>query len=108
MAKNTETWGRDKAAERYARGGHVKHKPHVAVNIHMPPPSGQADAMSAPLPSPGSMGAPGPAMGVPPVRPGGAGPFARGGKVPMKAGADSGPGRIDKIKAYGLKPLKGS
>lgn len=28
-------------------------------------------------------------------------------KVPMKSGAASGPGRLEKIRAYGAKPGKG-
>jgi hypothetical protein len=34
--------------------------------------------------------------------------YARGGKVTgMKGGADTGEGRLNKIKMYGLKPIKG-
>jgi hypothetical protein len=34
--------------------------------------------------------------------------YARGGKVKMKGGSETGVGRLDKKKAYGLKPIKGS
>ena len=56
-------------------------------------------------PPPPPLVPPGPAMGVPPVPPGGAGPLMkppgmkRGGAV-MTAGAETGEGRLQKAKAY--------
>jgi hypothetical protein len=35
------------------------------------------------------------------------GMMKRGGKVKMKGGSETGVGRLDKKKAYGLKPIKG-
>jgi len=53
--------------------------------------------------------APPPGMGPPGGPPGGipgAPPMKRGGKVPMKAGAETGQGRMEKAKAYGMSPKK--
>lgn len=84
----------------YARGGRAPSKVNVNINLP-PPPHGSEKQAVPPLPPVPAMGPPGP-PGVTPVSPGGAGPFARGGKipVPMTGGADSGIGRIDKSKAY--------
>jgi hypothetical protein len=84
----------------FKRGGHVKHS---KVNVIHLPPHGEPPMPPPPLPA-GPMGTPGGPPGVPPVPPGAAGPFAKGGKVsPMTAGAESGPGRLQKGKWYGGK-----
>lgn len=99
---SAEKVGKDRAKEMtkgYKRGGKV----NVNINIH-PNTPGLGKPMVPPLPLAGPpMGPPGPLPGGPPVPPGvGAGPFKRGGKVsPMKAGADTGEGRIQKGKWYG-------
>ena len=108
--------GGAKASERYghevahrARGGRAT---KVNINIISPSP-GREQASPPPLPPAPPMGAAAPPMSGPlPFQPpgGGAPPMpmrARGGKVPMKAGSLSGEGRLEKIKAYGLKPSRG-
>lgn len=64
-----------------------------------PPPGAGAPPMGG---LPGGLPPPGGAPGMPPKMP----PMARGGKVAMKGGAETGPGRLDKIKAYGAKAKK--
>lgn len=89
----------------YARGG------KVIININ--PKSTQAEPPTTPPPPmapPGLAAAP---PGVPPVPPGGGGPLppmpmrARGGKVSMTGGAETGVGRLDKKKAYGVRARSG-
>lgn len=81
-------------------GGEKKDK---APDMGLPPPP-----MGGDMPPPPPGGAPG---GMPPMAgpPGGMPPgmppkppgmMNRGGKVPMRGGADSGVGRLDKVKAY--------
>lgn len=117
--------------DKYARGGKTKGKHGTHINIAVVAPHGpHPDQMAAPaapgvLPPPGGgpmppkppMGGPPgmppglpPGMGAPPpgMGPKPPGMMKRGGGVKMKAGALSGEGRLEKKKAYGLKPLKGS
>lgn len=110
--------------DKYARGGRTKKgggKTHI--NILVAPQGGKADAAAPPGPGlpPGAGGPPPgmkPPMGPPPGaggppglppgmmnRGGGVKKYAKGGKVPMKAGAMTGEGRKEKAKAYGGKPL---
>lgn len=118
--------GRSKGKKGKGKGNHTKiniailgggkDKPDMGGNL---PPMGMAPDMGPPpgpaagLPPPGAMpGGPGGAPGgmppgMPPKPPGPMGMMNRGGKVPMKGGADSGVGRLDKIKAYGSKAKKG-
>ena len=116
-------------ADKFARGGHAKHgkhpkgthinivnvaphKPDMAAGMPppdagMPPPGMPPQAPMAPPPgmAPGMPAPGGPPTGMPPMKRGGAA-YAKGGKVPMKAGAGTGEGRKEKIAAYGLKPSK--
>lgn len=109
----------------FARGGRSKGKHHKGTHINIavvaPHGKGQEDpaaSMPPPMPPAGPMapppgmappGAPPPGAGMPPGMPpmkrGGAA-YAKGGKVPMKAGSYSGKGRLEKIKAYGLPAIK--
>lgn len=99
--------------DKYARGGKAKGKggkkgAHTKINILVAPKSaGDAappmppEALgAAPPPMPPKMPLmppPGGPAGGPPL---GGPPMKRGGKVGMKAGADSGEGRLQKAKAY--------
>lgn len=104
-------------ADKFARGGHVKKhgKGHTHINIAvvapghkdvagpgaMPPPAMPEAPPTAPMaPPPGVGPSPG---GMPPGMPG----MNRGGKVPMDAGAGTGEGRKEKIKAYGKQSKRG-
>jgi hypothetical protein len=97
--------------DKYARGGPTKGKHHTQVNIAVvaphkgsppgagAPPGGMA---SPPMPPPGGppmggppMPPPGPGGGMPPMKRGGR-TYKRGGGIGMTAGADSGPGRLQK------------
>ena len=121
--------------DKFARGGKTKGKHGTQVNIAVVAPHGRhpADAGApggaamAP-PKPPMMPPPGPPPGGPPMggppglppggmpppgmrppgmmnRGGKVGKFARGGKLGMTAGADTGPGRLQKAKKY--NPRKG-
>lgn len=109
--------------DKHARGGKVKgkgkHGNHVNIAIVAPhgAPSPEAGAAPGGMPMPPPrlpMGGPGMPPGLPPGGPPGMPPgmkppgmMKRGGKVPMTAGGDSGPGRLQKIKAYGARARKG-
>lgn len=116
-----------KRLDKYARGGRTKHKPSHQVNIAIVAPHGgrQADAGATPGGPPPPLGAlprppvGGPPGGLPPGLPPGGPPglppgmkppgmmkrggkvkgFARGGKLGMTAGADTGKGRLQKVRA---------
>ena len=69
------------------------------------PPNPQGGGM--PMPPPGMM-PPGGGAGGPPVPPPGMMPRKRGGRAyPIDTGSGGGEARLDKIKAYGLTPLRG-
>jgi hypothetical protein len=84
----------------------------------MGPPPGAGGPPAAPpnitnVMPPGA-GGPGPSPGSPASLPPGlrkqggrVNTYAKGGKVPMKAGAETGVGRKDKVKAYGKNARKG-
>ena len=123
--------------DKYARGGKTKGKHGNHVNIAIVNPgakdgAGAGGPMAAPPPGGMPMPPPHPPMGGPPGMPPGMPPggppgglppgmgpkppgmmkrggkvYKRGGKVHMTAGADTGPGRKQKAKAYGLKPIRG-
>lgn len=101
----------------FAHGGAVKKKGGTTVNVIVAPQ--QKEAAPSPMMPPPGMGAPPPMpLGKPPgpsmAPPGGGMPppelmgRAKGGRVPMKAGAGGGLGRLDKIDEYGdrAKPEK--
>lgn len=98
--------------DKYARGGKTKGKGgkkgnNTKINIMVapkvgneaPPPVPPTDLGAAPPPMPPKMPL-GPPAGGPMGAPMGGPPMKRGGKVGMKAGADSGEGRLQKAKAY--------
>jgi hypothetical protein len=95
--------------DKYARGGKTKGKKggHTKINIMVapklgneaPPPVPPAAMGAAPPPMPPKMPL-GPPAGGPMGGPMGGPPMKRGGKVGMKAGADSGEGRLQKARAY--------
>lgn len=108
--------------DKYARGGKTKGKHGNHVNIAILNGKGQQDAPPAGLGAPPGglpMAPPRPPMAGPPGLPPGGPPgmpppgmkppgmMKRGGKVKMKGGSETGVGRLDKKKAYGLKPIKG-
>lgn len=95
----------------YARGGRAKKGGKTEINIaiiggepkkdEMEIPGGAGPAMPPMMPPPGPMAGPaGGPPGMPGMPPKPPGMMNRGGKVPMKGGADSGVGRLDKVKAY--------
>jgi hypothetical protein len=119
----------------FARGGRSKgkgkggHKTHINIAVVAPHKGDDAGAAGLPpglppggppgLPPGGPPMAPPPGMGppgmpppppgppgMPPMKRGGAA-YAKGGKVGMKSGAESGPGRLEKIRAYGGNARKG-
>ena len=112
--------------DKYARGGKTKDKKGTHINIAVVnphkdaapgvPPAGGPPGLPPGLPPGGPPGLPpGGPPGMPPgMPPPGMKPpgmmkkggrvFKRGGKVPMTAGSLSGEGRLEKKKAYGLKP----
>lgn len=105
--------------DKFARGGAAKKKPQTQVNIAivspqkedkdeapmmppMPPPIGAAPPPPPPKGPPGA--GPGMPVGGPlagPMNP--PGMMKRGGGVKMKGGADTGVGRLDKVRAYGKR-----
>ncbi len=104
------------ATSKYARGGRVgkDSKGRTVVNVVLPQPAapmspvGGMPAPAAPAPAVPSGGAAAPSGGMmPPAaatmainhmqgKPGGPGGFARGGRVTVKGGAESGLGRLQK------------
>jgi len=116
FSKNDQaSHGKARAAEftkGYARGGKVK--PAVNVNIVLPAgDKSNAPGMAPPGPMlkpplpPGAGLPPGGPPGMPPGPPGPPGMMARGGAVKMKAGSDSGEGRLQKKAAYGKNAKRG-
>lgn len=123
---------RHQRSDKYARGGRTKSKGKhgTQVNIAVVAPHGRhpADAGAlpggppSPPPHPPLAGGPGLPPGLPPGGPPVGGPpglppgmppgmkppgmMRRGGRVKMKGGAETGQGRLDKIKAYGKKAKK--
>lgn len=119
--------------DKYARGGKTKGgkgKHHTQVNIAVVSPHGGVGGSPSPSgASPAGLGLPGGGPPRPPMPPGpppGAMPpggppgmppgmgmkppgmMKRGGKVTgQKGGADTGVGRLDKAKMYGMKKLQG-
>lgn len=118
--------------DKYARGGAAKKKHGTQVNIAVVAPHGRSPSSESAAPAPGGI-LPPPGGGLPMPPPGGAGlppglppgmppgmaprpgMMNRGGTVkPAKmkkghytGGAESGVGRKEKARAYGLKPKRG-
>lgn len=122
-AKETKMEGHKSGGrlDKYARGGATKHKGkhHTQVNVIVAPhrgspsPGGDAPAGAGavpppPLPGGPPPGGPPPMMpppgggGMPPMKRGGRA-YARGGKIGMTAGAESGEGRLQKAHKYSKK-----
>ncbi len=110
--------------DKFARGGKTKHKGNKTnINIliggkgqdsepkaALPPvlPPGLPPPPPGGLPPGGPMGGPPPGMlppGGPPMKP--PGMMARGGRAKYKGGADSGVGRLEKVKNYGKRARSG-
>lgn len=91
--------------DKFARGGRTK---GTNIKIAIVAPSGASPSppgVEAPSPVPPLGGGPPPMPPMPPMPP--RPPMMkRGGKVGMKAGAETGEGRLQKAKAYGLKAKK--
>jgi len=93
--------------DKFARGGRAKHKGNnTKINIVVAPKGPHpADGAAPPIPlGPPPMGG-GPLAGPPPGMPPMGGPkppgmMARGGRLHMTAGAETGKGRLQKAKAY--------
>lgn len=91
-----------------ATGGH---KPEAGMmpNAPVPMPQGGPRMPNTPMPPMGG-GMPPMGAGAPPMPPQGMPPMARksGGRTgyPIETGAGGGEARLDKIKAYGLKPAR--
>lgn len=84
--------------DKFARGGRAN---KTNITIVVPQGGGQS-----PTPPPAALGPGGPPL--PPVAGGPPIPMRkRGGAVHMTGGADSGTGRLDKIKAYGKRARSG-
>lgn len=84
-------------------GGLPPGGPPMPPKPPMPPPGGPMGGPPG-LPPGGPPGMPPPGMKPPGMMKRGGKVYKRGGKVGMTAGADSGVGRKEKARAYGLRP----
>lgn len=93
--------------DKFARGGRTR---GTNIKIAIVAPGAEAGARPPMMSfNPVSPGGGPPPMPMPPPGAGPGGPppmMKRGGKVGMKAGAETGEGRLQKAKAYGIKAKK--